>query len=86
MFSRKELVDNYVTFLVAGGDPTAHTMSFFLNEIVQNPKVYAKLQAELDRIISDGVAIPTAAMLNEMPYLTMVVKETLRKNGPGNYY
>ena len=33
----KELVDNYATFLVAGGDPTAHTITFALYEIVSLP-------------------------------------------------
>ncbi|KAI2488236.1 CypX Cytochrome P450 [Pyrenophora tritici-repentis] len=28
LFNMKELVDNYVTFLVAGGDSTAHTINF----------------------------------------------------------
>lgn len=34
MFTMDELVDNYVTFLVAGGDPTAHTITFAIYEIV----------------------------------------------------
>ena len=34
MFTMEELVDNYVTFLVAGGDPTAHTITFAIYEIV----------------------------------------------------
>lgn len=33
-FSTTELVDNYVTFLVAGGDPTAHTITFAVYELV----------------------------------------------------
>lgn len=34
IFTMEELVDNYVTFLVAGGDPTAHTITFAIYEIV----------------------------------------------------
>ncbi|EKG09696.1 Cytochrome P450 [Macrophomina phaseolina MS6] len=82
MFNMKELVDNYVTFLVAGGDPTAHTITFAIYEILQNPDVMAKLRAELDSVIPADCITPSIEQV-KLPYLNRVIKETLRMHGPG---
>ncbi|EJD00090.1 cytochrome P450 46A1 [Fomitiporia mediterranea MF3/22] len=83
LFSAEELVDNYVTFLVAGGDPTAHTMTFAVNEILKKPKVLAKLRAELDEVLPPDCEIPTIEQVSSLRYLHLIIKETLRHNGPG---
>ncbi|KIP07170.1 hypothetical protein PHLGIDRAFT_118327 [Phlebiopsis gigantea 11061_1 CR5-6] len=83
MFSTDELVDNYVTFLVAGGDPTAHTMTFAVNEILRNPEIHAKLRAELDAGLPADCIVPTIEQVSRLRYLHLIIKETLRYNGPG---
>ncbi|KAL5536605.1 hypothetical protein ACEPAF_428 [Sanghuangporus sanghuang] len=83
LFSAEELVDNYVTFLVAGGDPTAHTMTFAVNEILSKPYVLAKLRAELDEVLPKDCDVPTIEQVSRLKYLRLVIKETLRYNGPG---
>ncbi|KAL1920359.1 uncharacterized protein VTP21DRAFT_736 [Calcarisporiella thermophila] len=85
MFSHGELVDNYVTFLVAGGDPTAHTMSFCLNELCQptNRPILEKIRQELDMVIPNPSVLMPENDLGKLSYLTMVIKETLRMHGPG---
>ncbi|KAJ5724796.1 cytochrome P450 46A1 [Penicillium malachiteum] len=81
-FSSKELCDNYVAFLVAGGDPTAHTMSFFVYEVLRRQDILAKLRAELDVNIPSDVAVPSLDQA-DLPYLNMILKETLRYSSTG---
>ncbi|KAI0977543.1 cytochrome P450 46A1 [Xylaria arbuscula] len=81
-FSEKELCDDYIAFLVAGGDPTAHTMSFAIYQVLRHPEVYAKLRAEIYDSIPDDTVIPTLGQI-QLPYLGMVIKETLRYSSPG---
>ncbi|KAF4586249.1 hypothetical protein EYR38_010524 [Pleurotus pulmonarius] len=83
LFTAEELVDNYVTFLVAGGDPTAHTMTFAVNEILKKPHVLAKLRAELDEVLPSECDVPTIEQVSRLQYLHLIIKETLRYNGPG---
>ncbi|KAI3324061.1 cytochrome P450 46A1 [Xylariaceae sp. AK1471] len=81
-FSAQELCDNYVAFLVAGGDPTAHTMSFLVYQVLRNPDIFAKLRAEIDAHVPyDAEISPLEA--GRLPYLNMVIKETLRYSSPG---
>jgi len=81
-FSPKELCDNYVAFLVAGGDPTAHTMSFFVYQVLRHPEIHARLRAELDANVPYHGGIPPLDQA-KLPYLNMVIKETLRYSSPG---
>ncbi|KAI0483738.1 cytochrome P450 46A1 [Xylaria cf. heliscus] len=80
-FNSQELCDNYVAFLVAGGDPTAHTMSFLVWQL-RNPTIFAQLRAEIDASIPYHAEVATLEHI-KLPYLNMVLKETLRFSSPG---
>lgn len=71
------LVDNFVTFYIAGEDTTANTLSFMITLLAQNPESYKKLQEEIDSNVA-SLSVLTPADLDDLPYLDMVVKETLR--------
>lgn len=71
-----------VTFLVAGGDPTAHTISFCIYEVLKNSGVKEKLRKELDSVIPADCVTPSIEQI-KLPYLNRVIKETLRMHGPG---
>jgi hypothetical protein len=71
-----------VTFLVAGGDPTAHTITFCIYELLKNPDVLKKLRAELDNAIPSDCIMPSIEQV-KLAYLNCVIKETLRMHGPG---
>ncbi|KAI1307112.1 cytochrome P450 46A1 [Xylaria venustula] len=81
-FNSQELCDNYVAFLVAGGDPTAHTMSFLIWQVLRNPDIFAQLKAEIDGSIPFDAEVATLEHV-KLPYLNMVLKETLRMSSPG---
>jgi cytochrome P450 len=70
-------IRNEVTNLFAAGyEVTAHTLAFTLYLISQHPSVEARLLEEIDRVVGQR-AIATSD-LEQMPYLEMVLKESMR--------
>jgi cytochrome P450 len=66
-----------ITFLVAGHDTTAYTLSWILIEVARHPIVLTKLQQELDDIVRNGFGF-TPSTLGNLEYLNMVIKEGMR--------
>ena len=80
-FTPVELRDQLMHLLFGGHDTTSSTVSFLFYELSRNPEVCARVNAELDAVL--GGAPPTAAQLiDELPYLSMAVDETLRLYPP----
>lgn len=75
---REELTAEALTQLIAGSDTTSNSSCSLLNYLVRNPRVFAKLQAELDKAIPNGVDVPTHEMVKDLEYLNHVILETLR--------
>ncbi|OWF45038.1 Cholesterol 24-hydroxylase [Mizuhopecten yessoensis] len=71
------LLDHFVSFLIGGQETTANTLSFMVFLLAQNPACYKKLQDEIDTNVA-AVSVLTSAELDDLPYLDMVMKETLR--------
>jgi len=78
--SETDVRDHLFTFLVAGHETTALTLSYALFLLANHPDRQATLAAELDEVL-DGAA-PTAADLFELDYLGNVVDEALRLYPP----
>uniref|UniRef100_A0A670HVS7 Cholesterol 24-hydroxylase n=1 Tax=Podarcis muralis TaxID=64176 RepID=A0A670HVS7_PODMU len=75
------MLDNFVTFFVAGHDTTTTQLSFTIMELSRNPEVVAKLQAEVDDVI--GVKRDIAYEdLGKLQCLSQVLKEALRLYSP----
>ncbi len=75
---REELTAEAQTQLIAGSDTTSNSSCALLFHVARTPGVLAKLQAELDATIPDGVDVPTIDMVRSLPYLASVINETLR--------
>ena len=71
-----ELRDELMALLLAGHETTATAMAWAMYWLHAEPRVKEKLLAELDAIAPD--APPTE--IASLPYLTAVVKETLRRS------
>ncbi len=70
-----------LTFILAGHDTTAHTLSWLLFEVASQPQLQAALHAEVDAALPAGrLAFPAAADLREMPLLDRTWREALRKH------
>lgn len=64
----------------AGADTTAISVRAILRYVCTNPRVYNKLQAELDAASAEGKLsdVPTFTEGTSLPYFQAVIKEALR--------
>ena len=68
-----------ITFLIAGHETTSGLLSFATYFLLQNPEVLARAHEEVDRVLgSDPSVPPTYAQVNQLTYLSQVLKESLR--------
>lgn len=75
---REELTAEALTQLIAGSDTTSNSSCALLFHVVRTPGVLARLQAELDGAVPEGVDVPSYDMVRDLPYLQNVVNEALR--------
>jgi len=78
-----EVVATAMVFLIAGYDTTGMTLSFFAYAMSKNPEVQERLQAEVDQAFEDNDGeLPEYTAIQGLPYLDMVLMETLRMYSP----
>jgi len=68
-----------MTFLFAGHETTALTLTYAIFLLATNPEKQARVHEELDAL---GGGPPTAADLSDLPYLERVIQEALRLYPP----
>ncbi|CAO2161881.1 unnamed protein product [Urochloa humidicola] len=77
------IIEAVIFDLFGGGTETAATtLHWAMAELMRNPVVMSKAQAEVRRVFMGQKKI-TEERLNELPYLHLVIKETLRLHTPG---
>jgi cytochrome P450/NADPH-cytochrome P450 reductase len=64
------VIDNMITFLIAGHETTSGLLSFAFYYMLKNPKAYERAQAEVDEVI--GKESITVEHLSKLPYLNAV--------------
>jgi cytochrome P450 len=74
--SDKQLRDEAMTLIFAGHETTAHALTWTWYLLAKNPDAVAKMREELDRVLTGRSA--SVDDLANLPYLEMVVKESLR--------
>lgn len=79
--SPESIVDNLLTFLIAGHETTSSLLSFCFYYLLENPDVLCKVQQEVDTVVGSDTI--TVDHLSNMPYLEAVLRETLRLRDPG---
>ncbi|GAB6022642.1 hypothetical protein CHUAL_006736 [Chamberlinius hualienensis] len=75
------LVANSILFLLAGFDTTASAISFTIYSMALNPECQQTLMEEIDQAIEKHGKLATDVIL-ALPYLEMVLSETLRMYPP----
>jgi cytochrome P450 len=80
-FTDTEIRDQVMTLMFAGHDTSTSTLTFLLYELARHPEALTRVVAEQDEVL--GGRPPTPEQLGrELPYLEMVMDETLRLYPP----
>jgi cytochrome P450 len=74
--SDQQLRDEAMTLIFAGHETTAHALTWAWYLLAKNPDTAAKLREEVDQVL--GSRRIDVSDLPNLPYLEMVIKETLR--------
>uniref|UniRef100_M1BDP9 Cytochrome P450 n=1 Tax=Solanum tuberosum TaxID=4113 RepID=M1BDP9_SOLTU len=83
----KDLVDhlsNSKDLIVGGTDTSTITLEWAMAEILRQPEIMKKAQAELAQVIGKGKPIEEVDV-SRLPYLQFIVKETLRMHPPSPF-
>lgn len=80
MMTDKQLRDEVMTMLLAGHETTAVTLAWTFHLLTQHPDVYPQVVAEVDRVLEGR--IPEMDDVAQLPYLNMVLQETMRLYPP----
>ena len=78
--STAELRDNLLTFIVAGHETTALTLSWALYLLTFDPAIQEKARAEAQAVLDGRVA--TGADVEKLPYIRAILDEALRLYPP----
>ncbi|KAM0490438.1 hypothetical protein ACHAP8_011541 [Fusarium lateritium] len=74
----ESIMDNLITFLIAGHETTSGLLSFAFYQLLKHPKAYQLAQSEVDQVVGKGPI--QVESLSKLPYLNGVLRETLRLN------
>ncbi|KAL5497025.1 hypothetical protein EMCRGX_G013418 [Ephydatia muelleri] len=75
------LVDDFVTFYIAGQETTANTLSFAVVLTCLHPEVQERLVSEVDEVLGGKTSV-SAEDLERLQYTEQVIEETLRMYPP----
>ncbi|KAF5674665.1 cytochrome P450 monooxygenase [Fusarium circinatum] len=79
MFSEKNLVDQIITFLVAGHETTAASLQWAVYALCIHPEAQARLRDEVcSQLISQSGQTINAQAIDSLPYLNAFCNEVLR--------
>ena len=84
---KEDLITEACLQIIAGADTTATTLRCVMLYVLSHPRVYRKLQREVDEVVKAGQAPPSPSIIpdavaRKMPYLQAVVKEGMRIHPP----
>ncbi|KAL2688993.1 hypothetical protein Neosp_003043 [[Neocosmospora] mangrovei] len=74
----ESIMDNLITFLIAGHETTSGLLSFAFYQLLTHPDAYQLAQKEVDQVVGKGPI--QVGHLSKLPYLNGVLRETLRIN------
>ncbi|KIX94974.1 uncharacterized protein Z520_09284 [Fonsecaea multimorphosa CBS 102226] len=72
------IINNIITFLIAGHETTSGLLSFAFYQLCKNPDAMLKAQQEVDSVVGKGPV--TVQHVTKLPYIEAVMRETLRLN------
>lgn len=79
--SEERLVQEGQSLVAAGSQTTAHALEVATVHLLHQPLILARLRRELLAVMPTPDARPTLAQLEALPFLTAVIKESVRLAG-----
>jgi cytochrome P450 len=80
--NRHQLRDNVMTIFLAGHETVANALTWTFYLLSQNPKEEKMLHEELDSVLHDDNAAPTATHISKLEYTQKVFAESMRLYPP----
>jgi len=80
-FTDKDIVDEFITFFIAGMDTTGHLVAMVLHDLYKNPQHFEALEKEREKTYNKEKII-NVDTLEKMSELHFVIKETMRLHTP----
>lgn len=77
--SYEQIAAQVFIFYLAGTESTSTTASFTLHELAHNPSLMERVQGDIDATLARFDGVVSYESINEMKFLDLCVKETLRK-------
>jgi cytochrome P450/NADPH-cytochrome P450 reductase len=72
------IIDNIITFLIAGHETTSGLLSFVFYQLCKSPEAMRKAQQEVDTAVGKGPI--TSQHMSKLPYIEAVMRDALRLN------
>ncbi|XP_044733507.1 cytochrome P450 6k1-like [Chrysoperla carnea] len=82
LMDEKHILSQSILFILAGFKTTATLLKFVSYELAVNPEIQNTLRAEIKSVLEKHNNVLNYDTIQEMPYLEMVLLETLRKHPP----
>ncbi|XP_070018328.1 geraniol 8-hydroxylase-like [Nicotiana sylvestris] len=79
--NHNHIMSMFLDLFGGGTDTTTSTLEWAMAEIMKQPEIMEKAQAELAKVIGKGKIVEEAD-LSQLPYLQCIIKETLRMHPP----
>jgi cytochrome P450 len=76
--SDREIRNDAQSFIIAGSDTTANTLTYLVWSVLRDENIQRKLVAELDESLGGTEKELSDSELRELPYLNQVISEALR--------
>ncbi|GKT93423.1 pisatin demethylase [Colletotrichum tofieldiae] len=85
--TEEEIVSETTLQMIAGSDTTAASLRVIMLYLLTHPRVYAKLQAEIDAFAGSEQTVRPSGIVSDaenrkLPYLQAVIKEGMRVHPP----
>ncbi|KAH6629738.1 cytochrome P450 [Boeremia exigua] len=74
----ESIMDNLITFLIAGHETTSGLLSFVFYQLLKHPEAMQKAKEEVDDVCGRGPI--KVEHMSRLPYINAVLRETLRIN------
>ena len=75
------MVDDFITFFVAGQETTANALAFSFLELGKHPEIVKKAREEIDRVLGERTDV-TYQDVADLKYCSAIFKESLRLYPP----